>query len=289
MPFGQESILVPVPRRPGRWRFVLDRDDLARAAASLIDWMGAPGGDGISLTDDSGRMFDHGQLGEVATEAVGVLADGVQRSIRKRRGLGASDLVVLASAAQNLGIVASIALDAGAPTELTLELCGQIILEVSVALDQRFVPQDDGTFSTSWPAADRVLIEQLTDELEAALADPTDGSDDALVRLFPPAYGIDEEKSREYASLARDELVASRRASLEVLREAIDRDTATADELSAMLRAVNDLRLVIGTRLDVSEESQPPPDDHPDAESWAIYQHLSHLLAQLLDALRGTL
>ena len=53
-----------------------------------------------------------------------------------------------------------------------------------------------------------------------------------------------------------------------------------------MMRAVNDLRLVLGTRLDVSEESEPPPDDHPDAETWAVYQHLSHLLAQLLDALR---
>ncbi len=287
MPFDQESLFVPVPRRPGRWRFVLGTDELDRAAATLMDWMRAPGS-GISLTDTSGRVFDHTQLGLVATEAVEELADGMRRSIRERRGLGVKHLVALASAAQNLGIVASVAVDAGAPTELTLELCQQIIDEVIVALDQRFVLQDDGTFATTWPAADRVLIEQLTDELEAALADPTDGSDDALVRLFPPAYGIDEEKSREYASLARDELVASRRASLDVLRQAIDRDTATAEELSAMMRAVNDLRLVIGTRLDVSEESELPPDDHPDAETWAIFEHLGHLMSQLIEALRST-
>jgi hypothetical protein len=278
-----ESFLVAVAGKTGRWRLALDPVELGRAAADLRDWMtGHP--QGISLTDGSGRTFDHRQLGAVADEAVSALLASIDRSTSKRRGLGASDLVVVASAGQNLAVVASLAVAEGAPAEAALEIGGQLVLEVSVALDQRFVRRDDGTFTTNWPPIDRALLEELTAELDAALASSDDDED--LVRLFPPAYGTDEDRSREYAALARDELVASRRAALEVLREALERDRATAEELSSMMRAVNDLRLVIGTRLDLSEETRRPRDDAPEARSFAIYEHLTHLLSQLIDALR---
>ncbi len=50
--------------------------------------------------------------------------------------------------------------------------------------------------------------------------------------------------------------------------------------------ALNDIRLVIGTKLDVSEDpSFEISDDDPDAPAFAIYAYLGWLLEQVVDAL----
>jgi hypothetical protein len=50
--------------------------------------------------------------------------------------------------------------------------------------------------------------------------------------------------------------------------------------------AVNDLRLVLGTRLDVSEEMLGTLDpSSPDADAMAVYQYLSFLLESIVEAL----
>jgi hypothetical protein len=51
--------------------------------------------------------------------------------------------------------------------------------------------------------------------------------------------------------------------------------------------ALNDLRLVLGTRLDVSEDDDfdtIDPDD-PDAPAWSVYHYLGMLVASMVDAL----
>ena len=57
----------------------------------------------------------------------------------------------------------------------------------------------------------------------------------------------------------------------------------------AWMAALNDIRLVIGTRLDVSEdptERQVAPDD-PRAPALALYDYLSILESDLVEALAG--
>ena len=85
-------------------------------------------------------------------------------------------------------------------------------------------------------------------------------------RLFPTAYHDDAERDREYQQLVRDELLDRRLAALDI----VDSHRSTADELdeaqlSAWMRRVNDLRLVLGTRLDVCEDRRRLDADDPDA------------------------
>ena len=53
------------------------------------------------------------------------------------------------------------------------------------------------------------------------------------------------------------------------------------------LRALNQLRLLLGTRLDVTEEGdeRPMSDDDPRAATFALYDYLAFLQDQLVDAL----
>ena len=60
-----------------------------------------------------------------------------------------------------------------------------------------------------------------------------------------------------------------------------------ADEADAWLRALNDLRLVLGTRIDVSEDLDYANVDlnEPRGRDLAVYGYLTWLQEQLVEAL----
>ncbi len=126
----------------------------------------------------------------------------------------------------------------------------------------------------------RTVIPQLGGLLEGDLADPT------LRRLFPTAYADDPEKDIAYQRLVRDELADRHRAATRTMLETIDADRIDEEQLYAWMSAVNDLRLVLGTRLDVSEETPlvAEPDD-PEGPLLALYAYLGFLLESLVEAI----
>jgi len=129
----------------------------------------------------------------------------------------------------------------------------------------------------------RQLPGQLRDLLDAAPEDPS------LRRLFPPAYE-DERDAAEYDRLVRAELHEGRRESLRVLAETADRERLTGDEANAWLTALNDLRLVLGTRLDVSEDTLlEVGSSGSNAQELALYGYLSGLQEELVTALAAGL
>jgi hypothetical protein len=85
----------------------------------------------------------------------------------------------------------------------------------------------------------------------------------------------------------RNELLGGRRRTLRVLEETAGHDRLTAEEAQAWLTALNDLRLVLGTRLDVSEDTFLDRLDagDPRAPELALYAYLSWLQEQLVEAL----
>ncbi len=131
---------------------------------------------------------------------------------------------------------------------------------------------------------ERSLLAGLAAELRALL----DGApgDPSLRRLFPPAYDDDDDE-RAYRDLMGGELLDGRRAALELIADTVDRDRLTAEEADTWLRALNDLRLVLGTRLDVQEDTftTEPDLSDPRGHALAVYAYLSWIQEQLIEAL----
>jgi len=143
----------------------------------------------------------------------------------------------------------------------------------------------DGGIELTLSRDERTLLASLATELREQLDGDT--GDPTLRRLFPPAYD-DEAEERGYRELAGDSLLDGRREALELLAETVDRDRLSAEEADAWLRALNDLRLVLGTRLDVQEEDTFAADlrpDDPNAAALAVYAYLSWIQEQLVAAL----
>jgi hypothetical protein len=128
-----------------------------------------------------------------------------------------------------------------------------------------------------------LLLRELLGELEALLEEP---DDPALRRLFPPAHD-DLESEEKYRSLVRDQLLAGRADALAVVRGSLGRATLSLKEADAWLRALNDLRLVLGTRVDVTEDPDFEKLDprEPRGRDLAVYAYLSWLQEELVAAL----
>jgi Domain of unknown function (DUF2017) len=142
----------------------------------------------------------------------------------------------------------------------------------------------DGWIELALSRDERALLAGLAAELRAQLDGDT--GEPSLRRLFPPAYE-DAADERAYRDLAGDSLLDGRRAALKLLAETVDRDRLSAEEADAWLRALNDLRLVLGTRLDVQEDTFAADlrRDDPNAPALAVYGYLSWIQEQLVAAL----
>ena len=150
-----------------------------------------------------------------------------------------------------------------------------------------------GGFELKIPPQERQLLRSLGPELrellvhQAATAQP--GEDPALDRLFPVAYPTDDDRQTEYRLLVHDELLSSHLAALAVLEETADAERLDEDQLLAWMRALNEVRLVLGTRLDVTEEGDERPVDRndPRAGAFAVYDYLTYLQGEVIEALSG--
>ncbi len=140
-----------------------------------------------------------------------------------------------------------------------------------------------GTYAVRLPTEERELLASLVDQLRELLELSTD--DPSVRRLFPTAYHDDAERDREYQQLVRDELLERRLTALSTVEESAESAELDEAQLGAWLTALNDLRLVLGTRLDVSEDQAAIDEDHPDAPALAVYGYLSGLLDEVVAAL----
>jgi hypothetical protein len=141
-----------------------------------------------------------------------------------------------------------------------------------------------GDFRLRLSEAERDLLRGLSAELLGLLAD--DPADPTLRRLRPSAYEDDAEAEGEYRRLTQDELEEGRREALRVFAETASRERLTAEELEAWLRALTDLRLTLGTRLDVTEETYERDIDprDPAAYELSVFAYLSWLQEQAVEA-----
>ena len=130
------------------------------------------------------------------------------------------------------------------------------------------------------------------DDGEAEAADPV------LERLFPRAYldPTEEEAEADWQRLVHGDLLDGRRRKLATVEGTLAAATPkrsrfeltlNEEQAQAWLAVLNDARLALGTRLEVTEDldmSGVDPDD-PDTAPYAVYWWLGMMEERLLDVL----
>jgi hypothetical protein len=139
-----------------------------------------------------------------------------------------------------------------------------------------------GSFTINLPDEERELLNGLPGQLRELLGS---GDQPSLRRLFPAAYHLDAEKDAEYHDLMRSDLLASKLSRAELLESTAQATELTEEQLLGWMGAVNDLRLVLGTQLDVSEDDDELDDDDPRAGHFGLYHYLGYLLENIIRAL----
>ena len=155
--------------------------------------------------------------------------------------------------------------------------------------NRRRVVQRQGSYVLHLDERERQLIRQLLGELRALLS--LGAADPRLRRLYPAAYADDAEKEDEYRLLTHEELKSGRLANIDVVEESDDAERVSEEQLTAWMQAINSLRLVLGTMLDLTDDDQElnfDPDD-PDSRTQALYGYLGGLLDEIVDAQLETL
>ena len=145
------------------------------------------------------------------------------------------------------------------------------------------------------------------DPLEAMLdfsGPTTEPEDPVLKRLFPSAYGDDEEAAGEFRRFTEGELRDGKaRAAATIIDELeeaglpaeLDEDGMVIDvelstgEAEAWMRSFTDIRLALATRLGVEEDDEDfwdsLPEDDPSGQVYGIYQWVGILQETIVEAM----
>lgn len=146
-----------------------------------------------------------------------------------------------------------------------------------------------GRYAVRLSSPERDLLRGIPSILRSVL-DADDRADPVNRRLFPSASLEDERQAAAFDALVRDDLERGKREHLEVLERTLDAERLSEEELTAWLAAINDVRLVLGVRLGVSEESTPADfQDDESRASFALYGYLTWLADDVVTALSGSL
>lgn len=140
--------------------------------------------------------------------------------------------------------------------------------------------------------AEAGIIGLLLDQLEQLLsAEEDDTSDDpVLARLLPEGHRGDPRLAADYREMTESALRSGKADDLATVRATLPPGGGEVrldpDQAAAWLRSTNDLRLALGTRLEVTEDTEPPEDfTGEEDQQLAVYYWLTALQGSLVDAL----
>ena len=162
---------------------------------------------------------------------------------------------------------------------------------------RRFRRTKDGV-EARLEGAEAAVLRDLAEGLLVLLADSPTVGDEVLARLFPDGYRDDPVAAEELRSLTQDDLREGKRAALSAVISGLGQrdgkgrlvlDSAAAEQ---WLGALNDLRLSLGTRLGVTEDTYDELDAEPAAiaaeprqQALEVYAWLGWLQESLVETL----
>ncbi len=143
-----------------------------------------------------------------------------------------------------------------------------------------------GGVDVDLPADIRELLASLARQLVELIDDPDAAKDPGLQRLFPPASIDDPIEALGFEQLMGDAMRAGKRESAAVLRATANATHLDAEETLAWLRCINDIRLVVGTRLNIQEDTDVEAlfEDELMEQAAVTYLALTELVEMLARA-----
>jgi hypothetical protein len=124
-------------------------------------------------------------------------------------------------------------------------------------------------------------------QLRELLTSEDPSSDPAVARLFPAAVPDDVMANLEYEQRHGHDLLLGKLEALDTVDTTIGKGELTEDELLAWLGSLNSIRLVVGTRLALTEESNEGDfmGNEQNAGLFEMYRYLTWLEGWIIEAL----
>jgi hypothetical protein len=160
-----------------------------------------------------------------------------------------------------------------------------------------FEPSGDGGVRAVFEPVEAALLAQLAGQVAGLLEEQRGGTaaDLAILRLLPDAYPDDREASAEFRRFTADELTEKKLHNARILiadcAEVADADMPStirldAASIGAWLRSLTDVRLVLATRLGITDDGDVGPDDDEEALMLTdVYDWLGFVQDSLVSAL----
>ncbi|MGH9028278.1 MAG: DUF2017 family protein [Acidimicrobiales bacterium] len=146
---------------------------------------------------------------------------------------------------------------------------------------RRFTRDRQGRFRAGLGAGERRLLKSLPAQVQGLLEEHHPFTQ----RVFPVAYPTDEKAQEEYREIMGGHLLIRHQHALDVLTSTVDSPSIDEEEIREWLDALEVLRLVLGTQLDVSEDPAMVDESDPRAPQLAVYGYLSILQGEIIESL----
>lgn len=140
------------------------------------------------------------------------------------------------------------------------------------------------------------VADEMAEDLAASIGLPSEPvqapTDPVLARLLPDGYTDDPEAAAEFRRYTEYDLRMGKMSAAAIVLDTLEGGGAVrldAAQAHEWMRVLNDLRLAIGTRLDVDEDYEAVadtlPDDDPLRSLYAVYEWLTWMQDSLVSAL----
>ena len=163
----------------------------------------------------------------------------------------------------------------------------------------RTAQEDAGGTEQRDPLAELVGMDLNWEEAAGELSEEGTGTgpgrpeDPALARLFPDAYGDNDEAASEFRRITESSLREGKLATARTVLATLPTDGGSIrldeETAQAWLSALNDVRLALGTRLGVTDDTDLDVDPaDPANRLLTVYLWVGAVQQQLVDAVTGT-
>ena len=132
----------------------------------------------------------------------------------------------------------------------------------------------------------RALLRSVARQMREMLSDDGYADSPLLARLFPPASMDDPMEALGFEQLMGKAIHEGKMESARILEATADAERLSEEETLAWLRCLNDVRLMLGTHLNVTEDTDVETflDDPATEHNAIVYVALTELVDLLVRA-----